>query len=241
MKKYLICKKVTQLRMFFLASSLFIISSNALSDSEYYLTGKINEINIDGNFCAMKVINNEKTSRLNIENKGICDFAQNAKDFDTLVDFKYKMRNGYSNPQSRNEIVSVEYSGRQANWFNGDKSGDSNKYDLIGDVENVYYNKNGRCYVAVNNKKATNTNIFPDKYNKTFHETEDKSICKLAESAFYLGLKVNMNATVDKTENDYANNINTLNISNSCTKKYSSSIPMDSKIAKKRLITTLFQ
>ncbi|UXX40875.1 hypothetical protein [Wolbachia endosymbiont of Oryzaephilus surinamensis] len=200
MKKYLKYIKTLQLAKGILAGSIFLIySSYALaSDNKlYFLTGKVDTIESDSSDCSVSVVSQGLKSWMYTDKKNICDFLQNAKDFDQKVNFEYTLGNGYESIKVRNKLKGVSFAGKQSIWFTNETLPSTGRiYGLSGMVENVYINNNDSCYIAIAETSKGKRQKSP--VDRRFNLTEDEKICRLAEDAFYLGLDVELGSYVEK-------------------------------------------
>ncbi|WP_265024930.1 MULTISPECIES: hypothetical protein [unclassified Wolbachia] len=207
MKKYLKYIKTLQLAKGILAGSIFL-SSYCFADENYLLSGKVTSMSDNFNYCGF-ILDNYQQPGIKIYNRIFCDFIRKARDFDQKV--TVEMIGDPSTIDSITKLKGVRFLDRNSSWFTN-KDGIEESYSLKGNIEDIYYNAvNSRCYIAINDPRPSKT-----KYNNKFHETNSKSICELAEDAFYLGLKVEIQASLDPHP-DYANDIRILKLVNSCS------------------------
>ncbi|CAB3745644.1 Conserved hypothetical protein [Bacteriophage APSE-7] len=215
MKKYLKCIKKLPLAKSILGCLIFLIgSSYALADYDKKYRGIVSNVSFkeSGKACSITIKNNPA---IPTDKKQICDFANKAKEFNKEVYLDIHIHthwiNWISGPDEHH-IVGVGFLNTQAKW--PQKTPKENlpfKYLLVGKVENVYYQEHDQCYIAVSGADVRN--------NKIFHNTKDLKVCRLAEDAFYSGMRVQMIATVDNYDSDYTNNINDLRVTQCCTRE----------------------
>lgn len=211
MKKYLKCIKKLPLAKSILGCLIFISSlSYSFASDSYSLDGQVTHFSWGSNFCNFSLERDQQPG-IKIYNQNVCNFISQAKDFNQKVTV-IMTTDDIENLDSEVTLNSVSFLNKNSSWF-GNKNDMQEAYSLEGNVENIFYKAaNDRCYVAIND--SSNSKI---KYNNKFHETDSKQICQLAADAFYLGLKVKMQANLDPVTG-YSNDINSLTIDSSCSK-----------------------
>ncbi|CAB3623626.1 Conserved hypothetical protein [Bacteriophage APSE-7] len=215
MKKYLKCIKKLPLAKSILVGSIFLIcSSSALAwlsfgDKDYNYTGIVSNVSFQksGTTCSITVNQNPAITS---DKKQICDFANKAKDFNRKVSLHIHQIRHFVGSDGSYHVSGISFANTKAHEPSGKKENFRFDYMLQGKVEDVQYTEDNKCYIAINGPNIRN--------NLDRHYTAKMEICKLAENAFYTGMQVRMIATVDNASEGNANDINSFNVTQCCTR-----------------------